>query len=264
MTHLFDTQTINALLVTLIAGLATTLGSFIVFLQKKPNPRILSFGLAFAGGAMVFVSLAEIFGKSIQYFSDFGIQTSMLFAVFAFMAGLLLVILLDNIIPHPHAPLPDDTHDKKIKHLGLLTFFAITAHNFPEGMVTFFGSLESLNLGAPLSIAIGVHNIAEGISIAAPIYFTTGKKAQTCLLCFISGLAEPFGALLGYLVLAPFLSDLVFAVVFGIIAGVMVFISLDELLPAAARYAKGHETVYGIVIGMGTIALSLALFEMVM
>lgn len=255
-----------AFLVTLMAGLATVLGSALVFFQKTPSPRLLSFGLAFAGGAMVYVSLTEILSKSSESFAAISADGGMRYATFAFLAGLLLVLLIDKFIPNPHAPLDttDPNYQQKnqayIRHLGIMAALAITAHNFPEGLATFFATLESPSLGTPLAIAIAIHNIPEGISIAAPIYYATHDKKLTILACFLSGLAEPLGALIGYMVLKPFLSPVVFGVVFGLIAGVMVFLSLDELLPAAKRYSNGHETVYGLVAGMSALAISLIIF----
>lgn len=257
-----------AFLITLAAGLATVLGSALVFFQKTSNPRVLAFGLAFAGGAMVYVSLTEIFGKSIEQFSEvYGAQQGFTYATFAFLTGLLLVVLIDLLIPNPHETL--DAHDpnfkeknrQHIERIGLMTAFAITAHNLPEGLATFFATLENPTVGLPLALAIAIHNIPEGISIAAPVYFATRSKLHTIAACLLSGLAEPLGALLGYLILQPFLSPTVFGAVFGIIAGVMVFLSLDELLPAAKRYAVGHETVYGLCAGMVLMALSLVLFQ---
>lgn len=254
--------------ITLAAGLATVLGSVLVFLSKTPNPRMLSFGLAFAGGAMVYVSLTEIFSKSQQAFTAaYGQSMGFAAATFAFLAGLGAVALIDRLVPNPHDTL--DAHDpefhEKSRHhiarVGLMTAFAITAHNFPEGLATFFATLENPAVGTPLALAIAVHNIPEGISIAAPVYFATRNKALTVAACLLSGLAEPLGALLGYFVLRPFLSDAVFGAIFGLIAGVMVFLALDELLPAAKRYSDGHETVYGLTSGMAVIALSLVLFN---
>ena len=138
---------------------------------------------------------------------------------------------------------------------------AITAHNFPEGLATFFATLENPHVGMPLAFAIAMHNIPEGVSIAIPIYFATNSKAKAFVACLLSGLAEPVGAAIGYLLLAPFLSNTIFGIVFGVISGVMVFLALDELLPAAKKYAKGHETVYGLVAGMGIMAFSLILFK---
>lgn len=254
--------------ICLAAGLATVLGSLLVFFQKTPNPRILAFGLAFAGGAMVYVSLTEIFTKSTEAFtSAFGAQYGFTYATFAFLAGLLLVMLIDVFIPNPHETLdPNDPNFQEknrnhIARLGLMAAIAITAHNLPEGLATFFATLENPSIGLPLALAIAIHNIPEGISIAAPVYFATRSKSRTIIACLISGLAEPLGALLGYAILQPFLSSAIFGGVFGVIAGIMVFLSLDELLPAAKRYASGHETVYGLCAGMVVMALSLVLFR---
>lgn len=263
---LFSHDVLIALFITMLAGLATVLGSALVFFEKTPSPRTLSFGLAFAGGAMVFVSLTEIFGKSVESFTQSVGERGFSYATFAFLAGLFLVLIIDRLIPNPHEGLdPNDpkfrqSNDAYLKRIGLMTAFAITAHNFPEGLATFFATLESPNLGLPLAVAIAIHNIPEGISIAAPIYFATQDKKLTVFACFLSGLAEPLGAIIGYLLLKPFLSPAIFGGVFGVIAGIMVFLSMDELLPAAKRYAVGHETVYGLVVGMATLAISLIIF----
>lgn len=256
-----------ALGVTTAAGLATALGSVLVLTAKAPNPRLLAFGLAFAGGAMVYVSLTEIMNKSIDSFTQaFDARLGFSAATFAFLAGVMLIMLIDRFIPNPHERLDPNSELLKhhsqdyVKRVGLLTAIAITAHNFPEGLATFFAMLESPTLGLPLAFAIAIHNIPEGIAIAIPVYFATNNKAYAFGASLLSGLAEPVGAIIGYLILAPFMSDAVFGAVFGVIAGVMVFLALDELLPAAKRYARGHETVYGLVAGMAALAISLVLF----
>ncbi|OOR87746.1 zinc transporter ZupT [Moraxella caviae] len=267
MNDLMLNDVLIALLITFAAGLATVLGSALVFFQKTPSPRMLAFGLAFAGGAMVFVSLTEILGKSVSSFGLMFGASGFNYATFSFLAGLIAVMVIDRLIPNPHATLDaddpkfKDSNEAYIKRIGILAALAITAHNFPEGLATFFATLESPTLGAPLALAIAVHNIPEGISIAAPIYYATRDKKLTVFACLISGLAEPLGAILGYLILSPFLSPAVFGMVFGVIAGVMVFLAMDELLPAAKRYSDGHETVYGLVGGMVVMALSLVLFH---
>ena len=254
--------------ITLAAGLATVLGSALIFFSKTPNPRALSFGLAFAGGAMVYVSLTEIFHKSVSAFAEsYGDKWGMTFATLSFLFGMGLVLVLDYLIPNPHDALDNhepqfSLHNRKyIARVGIMAGLAITAHNFPEGLATFFATLDNPSVGLPLALAIAIHNIPEGISIAVPMYFATQKRGLTILICLLSGLAEPLGALLGYLLLRPFLSPTVFGAVFGAIAGIMVFLALDELLPAAKRYSLGHETVYGLVTGMTVIAVSLVLFQ---
>ncbi|MCP1660977.1 zinc transporter ZupT [Neisseria perflava] len=268
---MIDIQLSNLMIafgITLAAGLFTVLGSGMVMFSKNPNPRALAFGLAFAGGAMVFVSLTEIFNKSSAAFAEgYGADKGFAYATFAFLVGLSGIALIDHLVPNPHETL--DPHDPKFKEnqrnhvarVGLMAALAITAHNFPEGLATFFATLESPSLGLPLAFAIAIHNIPEGISIAAPVYFATRNKKLTVLACLVSGLAEPLGAVLGYTLLKPFLSPAAFGSVFGFISGIMVFLALDELLPSAKRYSDGHETVYGLTSGMAVMALSLVLFR---
>ncbi|MDC7808412.1 zinc transporter ZupT [Luteimonas sp BLCC-B24] len=257
-----------ALAVTTAAGLATGLGSLLVLFARQPNARLLAFGLAFAAGAMVYVSLTEILDKSILAFTNaYGEQLGFTWGTLSFLGGVLFIVATDRLVPNPHERLEvDDPYFREhnasyVKRVGLLTAVAITAHNFPEGLATFFATLSNPGVGMPLAFAIAIHNIPEGIAIAVPVYFATNNKLYAFLACLLSGLAEPVGALIGYAVLRPFLSEPVFGVVFGLIAGVMVFLALDELLPAAKRYAKGHETVYGLVTGMAALAISLVLFK---
>ena len=259
---------IIAFAVTLAAGLATVVGSGLVLASKKPSPRLLAFGLAFAGGAMVYVSLSEILNKSIAAFNSvYDDRLGFTYGTLAFLAGVFAIVLLDHVIPNPHQaletsdPLYQQHNTAYIKRVGLLTAVAITLHNFPEGLATFFSMLDSPGIGAPLAAAIAIHNIPEGIAIAVPVYFATRNKWYAVGASLISGLAEPLGALIGYALQAPYLSQTVFGIVFGMSAGVMVFLALDELLPAAKRYAQGHETVYGLVSGMAVLAISLILFK---
>ena len=258
-----------AFAVTSIAGLATILGWLAVIRGNQANPRLLAFGLAFAAGAMIYVSLAEIFIKSQDNFNvwfggepgrlPYGLATLMLFI------GVGLVILLDRVVPNPHGHF-EQTAIKKgpnphLARAGLLTAAAITAHNIPEGLATFFATLDDPSVGLSLALAIAIHNVPEGVSIALPIFYATGSKTQAFVWTFVSGLAELVGAILGFLIFGVDPSALTYGVVFGLIAGIMVFLSLDELLPAAKRYARSHETVYGMVIGMGLIATSFVLFR---
>lgn len=252
--------------ICMFAALTTVLGALILFRAKEANPRLLSFGLAFAGGAMVYISLVEIIVKSqLAFAADVPPKEAYALSTLAFFCGVGLVVALDRLLPNPHDGLHQhefegDTH-KHVARVGLMAAIAITAHNIPEGMATFFAALDDPAVGLPLAMAIAIHNIPEGVSIAIPVYYATKSKAKAVGACVLSALAEPFGAAVGYAVLAPFLTHSVYGWVFGIIAGVMVFLALDELLPAAKRYARGHETVYGMIMGMGGIALSLILFQ---
>lgn len=265
MSDLFSPAALTALAVCTGAAAATVLGSLMVLRGNHANPRLLAFGLAFSGGAMVYVSLIEIFGKSLSAFSEtYGDKTGYTAATLAFFAGVAFLALIDRLVPNPHAGMDAESpsfEQERIKRVGLLAAAAITAHNFPEGLATFFATLDNPVVGAPLAFAIAIHNIPEGVSIAIPVYYATGSRTKAVMASAISALAEPVGAVIGYLLLAPFLSPPVFGAVFGMIAGVMVFLALDELMPEAKRYSKGHEAPYGMIIGMGAMALSLVLFK---
>lgn len=263
MDWLFEGNVLVALAVCAAAAMSTVLGSVFVVFAKEPSPRLLAFGLAFAGGAMVYVSLVEIFWKADQAFAELhDARTAYTYATLAFFAGVLMLALIDRLIPNPHGVMTSANGDQaQIKRVGLLAAFAITAHNLPEGLATFLATLDNPVLGIPLAAAIAIHNIPEGVSIAIPVYYATGSKQKALLATVLSALAEPLGALIGYTVLAPFLSPGVFALVFGMIAGAMVFLALDELLPSAKRYSQGHEAVYGMVTGMAALAASLILFK---
>ena len=261
-------QVLTAFAVTAAAGLATAIGGLLVLFTKGPSPRLLAFGLAFAGGAMVYVSLSEILNKSILSFSAaYDARTAFAFATLAFIAGVVATAVLDHAVENPHQSLDPQGGEyvampqHQVRRIGLMAAIAITVHNLPEGLATFFATLDNAHVGLGLAAAIAIHNIPEGISIAVPIYVATNNRLYALLACVGSGLAEPLGALIGYTVLAPYLSDAVFGAVFGAIAGIMVFLALDELLPAAKRYARGHETVYGLVLGMAVMAASLVLFK---
>lgn len=266
---------LTAFAICVLAALATVAGSAVLFNARSPHPRLLSFGLAFAGGAMVYVSLVEIFVKSQGAFGAvYADKQAYALATLAFFCGIAMVVALDRLLPNPHEGFSGTSHGSEAQNephgdghrhiagrIGMMAAIAITAHNFPEGMATFFATLDDPAVGAPLAAAIAIHNIPEGVSIAIPVYYATGSKAKAVGACAVSAMAEPLGAIIGYTLLAPFLSGVVYGWVFGIIAGVMVFLALDELLPAAKRYARGHETVYGMVGGMAALALSLVLFR---
>ena len=181
------------------------------------------------------------------------------------LGGVLLIGVIDRLVPsveNPHEAHMIEELEKKPKNaklmrMGLMTALAIGIHNFPEGIATFATAVENPTLGIAIAVAIAIHNIPEGISVSVPVFYATGNRKKAFWFSFLSGLAEPVGAVIGYLVLAPFLDDNVFGIIFGMIAGIMVFISLDELLPAAEEYGKHHHAIYGLVVGMAVMALSL-------
>lgn len=274
-----DTSTVLfAFGLTLFAGLATGIGSALAFFARTTNTKFLSLALGFSAGVMLYVSFVEIFFKAKDsLIESYGVVTGTWVTVGAFFGGILLIGLIDKLVPNYENPhemhsieemdqglenLPDnEAHDfAKLRRMGMFTALAIGIHNFPEGLATFTAALSDPNLGIAIAVAIAIHNIPEGIAVSVPIYYATGSRMKAFKLSFLSGLSEPVGALFGYLILMPFFSPAVFGILFASVAGIMVFISLDELLPAAEEFGEHHLTIYGVVTGMGVMALSLLMF----
>jgi ZIP family zinc transporter len=259
---------LNAFLLTLFAGLSTGIGSALAFFTKKTNTRFLSISLGFSAGVMIYVSFVEIFFKANESLTSvLGEDKGSWATVAAFFGGILFIAIIDRLIPNvenPHEVKKVEDMDQKVKNpklmrMGLFTALAIGIHNFPEGLATFTAALSDPELGLAIAIAIAIHNIPEGIAVSVPVYFATGSRKKAFTLSFLSGLSEPVGALIGYLILMPFMSEMVFGILFASVAGIMVFISLDELLPAAREYGEHHLSIYGLLAGMAVMAISLQL-----
>lgn len=262
-----------AFLLTLFAGISTGIGSAIAFFAKRTNTSFLAVSLGFSAGVMIYVSFVDLFTSSVETLTAMhGKSEGLLYATLSFFGGIMFILLIDKFIPNYENPHEihrieemgdgkeiDKKSKPKLMRVGLVTALVLAIHNFPEGMVTFLAAMRDINIAIPIAIAIAIHNIPEGISVSVPVYYATGSKKKAFWLSFISGLAEPLGAIVGYLVLSPFLNDNIFGIIFGAIAGVMVFISLDELLPAAEEYGKHHHAIYGLVAGMFVMAASLLL-----
>ncbi len=257
--------------VTLLAGLSTGIGSLLSLLTKKTNTKFLSIALGFSAGVMLYVSFVEIFVKANGILNEaLGLKLGSWLTAAAFFGGMLFIALIDKMVPelgNPHETRKvEEMHDKEQKdkaslmRMGVFTALAVALHNFPEGFATFISTLDDPNLGIPIAIAVAIHNIPEGIAVAVPIFYATNNKKKAFTLSFLSGLAEPLGALLGYAIFYKFLTDTVFGLVFAAVAGIMVFISLDELLPAAEKYGEHHLSIYGLIAGMAVMALSLLSF----
>ena len=263
---------------TLLAGLSTGIGSCIAFLCKHTNRKFLSVSLGFSAGVMIYVSMIEIFFEAqSSLIQQFGERTGSWATVAAFFGGMLITALIDKLIPseeNPHevrsvedenpdiSPEKNETDhaSKKLMRMGVFTALAIAIHNFPEGLATFVSALQEPEIAIPIVTAIAIHNIPEGIAVSVPIYQATGSKIKAFRYSFLSGLAEPLGALIGWLILRHFMNDAVFGVLFAGVAGIMVFISFDELLPAAREYGEHHLSLYGLISGMIVMAVSLLLF----
>jgi len=275
-----------ALGLTLFAGLATGIGGLVAFFVKATSYRFLSISTGFSAGVMLYISFVEIFFKGEEALAlAYGPAMGKWINVAAFFGGILLTAVIDVLIPepeNPHQPPPSSsfgaihpssffaqapTESKgKLMRMGLFTALAIALHNFPEGLATFLATLQEPALGMAIAVAVALHNIPDGISVAVPIYFATGSRRKALLYSFLSGLAEPVGAAIAFLGLllafrggeGAFPSP-VMGILFSGVAGIMVYISLDELLPTSRAYGRGHDSLIGLLLGMTVMTLSLLL-----
>ncbi len=262
---------ILAFTVTLFAGLSTGIGSLLAFFTKTTNTKVLSIALGFSAGVMIYVSFIEILPKAIDILSElYGGRNGNWIGVAGFFTGIILIALIDKLVPsfeNPHEirvveEMKDDEakrRSKKLFRMGYFTAIAIAIHNFPEGFATFISVLADPVLGISIAIAIAIHNIPEGIAVSIPVYYATEDKRKAFKYSFLSGLAEPAGALAGYFILFKFLNDALLGFVFALVAGIMVFISLDQLLPSARQYGEHHLSIYGLFSGMLVMSVSLLL-----
>lgn len=262
-----------AFLLTIIAGLSTGIGSALAFFTKRTNTKLLSYVLGFSAGVMIYVSFVEIFpAAKDEFLSSFSEKKAVFFTIVSFFGGMLLIALIDKFIPsmeNPHEirsveDMSNTTKEQKFKKLyrmGILTAIALAIHNFPEGIATFMAALNDPKVGIAIAVAISIHNIPEGIAVSVPIYYATGSRKKAFFYSFLSGLAEPLGAIIAYFLLLPFLtaetSGIAVGIILSAVAGIMVFISLDELLPTAEEYGEHHIAIYGVVSGMVIMASSL-------
>ena len=277
-----------AFLLSLLAGLSTTIGSVIAFLVKKPNPKFISFIMGFSAGVMIFISFVELLLKSISSIGDqLGESIGYQFGVLFFFLGMGIMFLIDVVVSHKYEfedsieilmndnggykPVLHHGHrhrqhfrgekkNMKIEKTSLFIILGVFIHNFPEGMATFIGTIAEIELGLLLTLAITLHNIPEGIAVSLPIYLYTGSKKKAFKWSFISGISEPIGALVTGVILFPFITDTLLHAMLGVVGGIMVYISLDELLPASRKLGKEHHSILGIITGMMIMAFSLALF----
>ena len=254
-----------AFILTLLAGLATGIGSLIAYSARKTNLSFLSFSLGLSVGVMIYISFMELLPSAESLLIEsYGSKLGQTYNVIGLFAGIVLIAIIDFLVPsyeNPHEPrnLQDKSvvNEMKIKRLGVMAALAIAIHNFPEGISTFVTVLESPSLGLAIAIAIALHNIPEGIAISIPIFYSTGSRQKAFWFSLLSGLAEPLGALLAYLFLMPFITEQFMGIMLAMVAGIMIYVSIDELLPAAREYGKHHYSIIGVVVGMAIMAISL-------
>lgn len=273
-----------ALLLSTLAGLSTTLGSLLVIFIRQPGPRFMSLMLGFSGGVMILVSFVELLQGGIE-------AVGFTPAHLAFFGGMVAMFLVDALIPHEYMAESHRTEEwtrqgrlretepfggihpgrhrwkrhrrrnDQLLKTGLLVALGIGIHNFPEGMATFAGGLEDRSLGIAIAVAIALHNIPEGLAVSAPVYAATGSRGKAFWWSFLSGVSEPIGAGLTALVLLPFLNGNVLGFLLAVVAGIMVFIALDELVPVACSFGEEHLSIVGVIMGMMVMALSLAMLR---
>lgn len=255
------------LLITFLAGMTTVLGGCLTFFIKRDNLKSLSVGLGLSAGVMIFLGLTEVLKDSGDLLSKYFPNNWSWIVFGGFFAGVLVAVLIDWLLPgHIEEDLfiaqdecCSDTH--RIKRAGLLTAIAISMHNFPEGLSTFFMTTQNITLGISVALAIAIHNIPAGIAIALPIYHATGKKKLAILYSFLSGMSELVGALIGLFLLQTVLPQMAVGFIFASVAGILIYISFDTLLPLSREYGDGHYSIFGVMSGMFLIWLSVLLIK---
>lgn len=230
-------------LLCLIAGLSTLLGSLFIFI-KGNKENIIKCSLAFASGVMLSVSIFDLIPESLTMFQSTSKNSIFLNIMVFIIIGLIIPLFIDKILPNKL------DQNSKLYKLGIFTMVAIIIHNIPEGIATYISSETNIKLGISITIAIAMHNIPEGISIAMPVYYATKNKKKAIGLTFLSGMSEPLGAVLAFLFLKPVISNTIMGGLFAIIAGIMTYISIIELLPAALKYKEKKKTIISFLIGI--------------
>ncbi|WP_058911009.1 zinc transporter ZupT [Entomohabitans teleogrylli] len=246
------------LILTLLAGGATFIGALLGVLGQKPSNRVLAFSLGFAAGIMLLISLMEMLPAALHTPGMFP-----LLGYGMFMVGLLGYFALDRCLPHAH---PQDLMDhaprpRNLRRTAILLTLGISLHNFPEGIATFVTASSNLELGFGIALAVALHNIPEGLAVAGPVYAATNSKRKALFWAGLSGCAEIFGGILAWLILGSMVSPVVMAAIMAAVAGIMVALSVDELMPLAKEIDPANNPSYGVLCGMSVMGLSLTALQ---
>lgn len=272
-----------ALILSTLAGLSTVLGGFITFFIKENSLKFLSFGLGLSAGVMLFISLVDLYPESCEMIKNQMGESFLFLSVIFFAIGILLAVLIDYFIPdhlqgqmfskqlganEKHEDSTDCKEDEnaiisigKIKKAGILTAVVVAIHNLPEGLATFFLTSENVMLGIGIVIAIAIHNIPEGMAISIPVYQATHSKRKAFLYSFLSGMAEPIGGVVGFIIIKTLFPTMCIGILFSLVAGIMTYISLDTLLPLSKDYDTGHYSISGVVLGLLIMGFTLTLIK---
>ena len=247
-----------AFILSFLAGISTVIGALVIFFDKRKNNKIVEVSLSFAAGVMTCVSLTDLLPNSFRMILDNNnlfpkIILSLIFMTF----GIIISMLIDKYLPDDNL----NTDNKGLYKIGIISMVAIVLHNVPEGIATFITSTNNLKLGLTITIAIALHNIPEGISIAVPIYHSSNNKLKAFLYALLSGMSEVLGSILAYLFLAPLINDHVMAALYAVIAGIMIHISVYELIPGAYKESTLKNVLKYFLIGFGVMILSHLLMD---
>lgn len=256
-----DNNTIFALALSFLAGISTVLGAIIAFGTRKKSDKAITFALGFSAGVMICVSFTDLFPYAEQaLMNSYGKFYGVVLTMFYMLSGMIFAMLIDRFIPsESHVIEVNDKKHSKLFRVGFVSMIAITLHNFPEGIATFISSYQDVKLGLSITIAIAMHNIPEGIAVAMPIYYATGSKKKAFKYTLYSGLSEPIGALLAFLLLRPFINEFLLGLIFAFVMGIMLYISFEELIPSSREYGYNNLSLYSIFLGICVIPLTHAL-----
>ena len=246
------------LLLTVLAGAATFIGALLGVIGQKPSNRVLAFALGFAAGIMLLISLMEMLPAALH-----AEGMSPILGYGMFMLGLLGYFALDRMLPHQH---PQDMVAVKrrptnLRRTAILLTLGISLHNFPEGVATYVTASSDMELGMGIALAVAIHNIPEGLAVAGPMYAATGSKMKAIFWACVSGMAEILGGIIAFMLVGPMVSPVIIAAVMAAVAGIMVALSVDELMPLAREIDPHNNPSYGVLCGMTVMGLSLTLLQ---
>ena len=227
----------NGIIISLIEGMSTLIGFFSIYIKGDKN-RIISRTLSFAGGVMIMLSIIDLIPSSISSLKEnYNCFIALFYCSIFFIIGFIASHLIQNIVQEQDV----------LSKTGIISMIGIILHNIPEGMATYMLSSINFKLGLMLSIAIVMHNIPEGIGISIPIYCGTGNKKKAFVYTLISGLSEPFGAIISVIFLHKFINLTIMGAIYSIIAGIMIYIGYFELIKISKQYGNSVKkfTLYG-------------------
>jgi ZIP family zinc transporter len=243
------------LLLTLLTGLATIIGSIIAHLTKSPKYRYLGFALGCSAGGIVGVTFVEVLYKIIQHAGPY--RTNL-----AFIGGMIFSLFLASIVKHESIEKRMANSDIKILGRDVVTTIGLITHNIPEGIMVFLATLFSPETGIFVAVAVAIHNIPQGFSLSTSTFYITHDTKRAFLFSFSSGFIEPISALVAALLFYPFLTGLSLYLALAFISGIMIYASLGELIPIAHRYGEARSIFMGIIIGMSIMICSLTVVQL--